>query len=131
MSKRTFKHMSSRSLIILTLTILCVGQIDAAPEMAPSIIGTRVLDLDGKVHRIGFGEELQKVAIVFLDTGCPIARRYAPYLNKIHKFAAEKNITLYGVLSDPLTTPADGRKFREQYSMIGSWWYAIRDALGI
>ena len=24
-----------------------------------------------------------------------------------------------------------GRMFREQYSMIGSWWYALRDALGI
>ena len=24
-----------------------------------------------------------------------------------------------------------GRLFREQYSMIGSWWYAMRDALGV
>lgn len=24
-----------------------------------------------------------------------------------------------------------GRMFREQYSMIGSWWYAVRDALGV
>ena len=24
-----------------------------------------------------------------------------------------------------------GRMFREQYSMVGSWWYAMRDALGV
>ena len=58
----------------------------AAPRAGDlvDLIGVRVTDVEGRHHRIGVSAgKVQPAVLVFLDTACPVATRYAPELNEI------------------------------------------------
>ncbi|MEN1705221.1 MAG: redoxin domain-containing protein [Planctomycetota bacterium] len=79
-----------------------------------SIMGMRLIDIDGEMRRIG-GESASRPSVfVLLDTGCPIANRYAPDLNALYERSIRAGIEFYGVISDPLVTAAEARKFRDE-----------------
>jgi hypothetical protein len=80
-----------------------------------AVHGMRLVDIDGRVHRLGAGDA--PVALVFLDTGCPIANRYAPDLGALASVAGEAGVEFYGVLSDPDLSAADARKHRDEYEL--------------
>ena len=61
------------ALVVVALLGCCFADRFAVADS--SLIGRRVLDVDGNIQRIGMNEGLNPVAIVLLDTGCPIARR--------------------------------------------------------
>ena len=66
------------------------------------LIGTRVTDVKGHRHRIGVSTgKVRAAALVFLDTACPVATRYIPALNELHRDAQVHGLSLYGVLSNP------------------------------
>lgn len=51
---------------------------------------------------------------------------------KILSEAVDGDLSRYDVFSKVRWFPfPGGRMFREEYSMIGSWWYSLRDVLGI
>jgi len=107
----------------LTLATACA--LASAPRGANSallqgqaqVVGYRCVDLDGRVHHLGSGAEARPLALVFLDVGCPIARRYAPRLVELAAEAAGAGVDFYGVLSDPELSPAAARAHRDEYAL--------------
>jgi hypothetical protein len=94
---------------ILTVLLLL------APTAAAGVHGKRLVDIDGNAHRLGAGDA--PVALVFLDTECPISNRYAPRLAELSALAAEEGVEFYGVLSDPGVSAATGRAHRDEYAL--------------
>ncbi len=88
-------------------------------ETAPvaRITGMRVTDLAGSVHRLGIEDEVVPVALVFLDTECPIANKYAPRLNEIARAATQNGTQFFGVVSDPSTSATAAREHRAKYAL--------------
>ncbi|MEM9381433.1 MAG: redoxin domain-containing protein [Planctomycetota bacterium] len=79
--------------------------------------GMRVQDLAGEVVRLGVDGGLTPIAFVFLDPGCPIARRYAPGLGALAERAAKRGVGFHAVVSDPAVTPDEVRAFVEEYGL--------------
>ncbi|MEM7455650.1 MAG: redoxin domain-containing protein [Planctomycetota bacterium] len=113
--------MNKLSVIALLLTIFLTGNVTAtenAQDNATSVIGTRVVDLDGRILCPGINDgELKPVVIVLLDIGCPIARRYSPELNEYSQRADELGVELYGLLSDPVLSLSDAIEFRDSFEL--------------
>jgi hypothetical protein len=63
------------------------------------IIGTRVLDLDGNIRRIGDEDGVRPAVLVFLSSYCTISSRYLPELNALAKTSQKANVDFYGVFS--------------------------------
>ncbi len=78
------------------------------------IIGARMLDLTGRVRRLGEEEGLKPVALVILDDTCPISNRYAPELNDFYTEAQAKGVAFYGVMSSPYMTRSDAEAYRDE-----------------
>ena len=91
----------------------------AAGSGPPRIIGTRAVATDGRVHHLGLDglTEVGPVALVFLDPGCPIAKRYSPDLNGIAGEAAERGVEFYGVISDPTVSAAEAGAFHAEFEL--------------
>lgn len=105
---------------LLPLLALPTLPTEEASDTAPvrhDVHGLRALDLDGRVVRLGVEEGLTPLAFVFLDPGCPIARRYAPGLGELAEGAAERGVRFFAVVSDPTVTPAEVRAFAEEYEL--------------
>ena len=82
------------------------------------LIGVRAMDVEGRRHRIGVSAgTTQPAVLVFLDTACPVAARYAPELNELHRRAQAGGVSLYGVLSHPDVSWRDGADFVARYSI--------------
>lgn len=96
---------------------LVVNADESTSADSAMLIGTRVIDLDGRIHQLGMTEELKPVVLVLLDTGCPIANRYAPELNEYQKRCRDSGVEFYGLLSDPLLTREDAVRFRDEYKL--------------
>ena len=83
------KTITKRLRVLLGIACLMVVHpltAHAAPRAGDlvELIGARVTDVKGRHHRIGVSAgKVQPVALVFLDTACPVATRYVPELNEI------------------------------------------------
>lgn len=99
-------------------SLALAAALSAPPEPA-ELIGYRALRLDGAVQRLGLDAELalHPVALVFLDTGCPISNRYAPELVEFAALAAEHEVEFYGVLSSPDLVASAARTWAEEYGV--------------
>ena len=60
------------------------------------LIGVRVTDIDGNLHHIGSEARTHSAVVLFLNTGCPIARKYTPVLNELYELTATGEIEFYG-----------------------------------
>ncbi|MGI9487272.1 MAG: redoxin domain-containing protein, partial [Geminicoccaceae bacterium] len=87
------------------------------PSGAARIIGSRFLDLDGEIRRLGDENGAGPVAIVLLDRYCPISTRYAPEFNQFSEEAKRLGVDFYGVISDPAASWDDIRAFRDEYAL--------------
>lgn len=105
--------------IALSLLACALLSGSATAQVAPNheIIDFRVVDIDGELHRIGAADGYRPVVLVFLDTGCPVANRYAADLNELADLAQEQGLEFYGILSDPLQTVAGAQEFRDEASL--------------
>lgn len=82
------------------------------------LIGVRVVDVEGRRHRIGVSAKgVQPAVLVFLDTACPVATRYVPVLNALHREAQAAGVALYGVLSNPETGWRDSAAFVNDFAV--------------
>ncbi len=101
-------------------TLLLIGSVllaEAADPIPARIVDAVSVDVDGNVVRLGRDERMRAVALVFVDVGCPIAKRYAPRLNEIAALATERGVSFYGVLSDPDVGFARGRQYRDEFAL--------------
>ena len=101
---------------------LCLANSDGnasagvAPGNVVDIVGVRVTDIRGNTHRLGILDGKAKpVALVFLDTACPVATRYIPILNEL--YSGSKEVSFYGVLSNPNITWREGAEFADSYGI--------------
>jgi len=92
-----------------------------APLMLPSgdagIVGTRAVDLDGRIRKLGMQDGLAPVVLVFLDPECPVSKRYGPRLGELAREAAAAKVELYGVLSDPALSTTAARAYRGEHAL--------------
>ena len=93
-----------------------VGDADTPTEV-PELIGFRALTVDGQIVRLGLEGAAGPVALVFLDDGCTISRRYVPRLNELAITARTLGLALYGVISNPAISPAAARAFRDEFQL--------------
>ena len=89
----------------------------SAGEEPRFIIGTRMLDLEGNIRRLGDEDRLRPVALVFLDTYCSISSRYLPELNDLAEQADAAGVDFYGVFSDPMLSWDHIRQVRDEYGL--------------
>ena len=81
------------------------------PGEAVDVVGVRVVDVHGQVHRLGVSRDTSPFVMVFLNPYCPISARYAPELNEFSELAALAGLEFYGVLSSPLMKAAVARQY--------------------
>ena len=97
-----------RALLVFACLLAAAPSITVAapgPGDEVDLIGVRVIDVEGRHHRIGVtAGTVQPAVLVFLDTACPVAKRYLPTLNELHAHAEARGVALYGVLSNPNIT---------------------------
>jgi hypothetical protein len=60
------------------------------------VVGARVVDVQGQVHRLGFASGVTPFVIVFIDEQCPISTRYALELNRFSTLARDSGLTMFG-----------------------------------
>ena len=68
------------------------------------IIGSRFLDVDGNIRRLGDDDGPGPAALVFVDHECPVAARYLGELNAFGAAARASNIDFYAIVSSPHRT---------------------------
>ncbi len=81
------------------------------------VVGARVVDVQGQVHRLGVGTDATPFVIVFIGEQCPISTRYAPELNRFGTLARDSGLTMYGVISDPFMSATEARAFVAEYAL--------------
>ncbi|WP_372365904.1 redoxin domain-containing protein [Candidatus Uabimicrobium sp. HlEnr_7] len=100
------------------IVIMCIlVHLQTEETLQANIIGTRAIDLNGKVIKLGISENISPIAVVFLDTSCPISNRYAPKLNKIYQQSNKQNVPFYGIISDPEISRSQAVEFQAQYKL--------------
>ncbi len=75
------------------------------------------LDLEGRAHRIGNGEDYRAVALVFLANECPVAREYVPELNRLAAALADQPVKFFGVIGGTGTTRREAADFQRQFKI--------------
>ena len=102
-----------------TPTLSAAGPLSMLRSGAAELIGVRTVDTDGNAHQLGLADlaAVGPVAVVFMDPGCPISKRYGPRLNELAATAAERGVEFYGVLSDPTVSVAEAREYRAEFEL--------------
>lgn len=98
------------------LLLAPLGGATDGDHRAAGLIGARAVDVDGAVHRLGTTPP-GPLALVFIDTECPVANRYVPRLNELAAEARESGVAFYGVYSDPALTAREAREHRDGRSV--------------
>ena len=75
------------------------------------VVGARIVDVHGRVHRLGVSQSVSPFIVVFIDQQWPISARYAPELNEFSELAASAGLQFYGVLSSPLMNASEARDY--------------------
>ena len=101
--------------------------LDATRLGTVGLIGARAASV-GTIHRLGLEDGLAPVVLVFLDTTCPISRRFVPRLGELADLASSRDVRFYGVVSDPGVTWKEAAAFAEEY---GITFPILFDASGV
>ena len=124
MTRELTRELGSRTHIFVILAALfLVSTVGLTPvHAAPTggdvgVLDTRIHDVDGRLHRLGEEVGYGPISLVFLDTECPISRRFIPELNAMADEASPRGVQLYGVLSDPTLTAARAREFQQEFQV--------------
>lgn len=79
------------------------------------VFGTRVLDVDGQIHRLGVADQVNPFVLVFIDRDCPISRRYLAELNDLNAQARKAGMQFFAIISDTLMTTSEARTFSGEH----------------
>lgn len=94
-----------------------LGDTPALKQGAAQIMGARFIDVDGTLRRLGDEEGAGPVALVFVDSECPVSSRYLGELNAFAETARQYGIDFYAVVSSPYRNWADAKALRDQYGL--------------
>ena len=103
-------------LFLIIGALLCLILASAQAEQA-NVLGMRVVDVDGNAHHLGSGFDAKPISITFLNTHCPIARKYIPNLNELSELATQHGVGFYGVVSDPDVIFGQVKAFQQDFSI--------------
>jgi hypothetical protein len=114
----------AESLVVAALLAAASTAVAAAPRGDPSVAGLELVDLDGRIHRLGGRSGGEPVALVFLGVDCPISRKSIPKLNELAKALAQAPapdggapVELLGVLADPSLPRARALAFQKEFAV--------------
>lgn len=127
----------SRRLSVFAL-VACVGTAAAADPVVK--IGSKVEDLKFKDIRgvalslADFGEPKAYV-FVFVESGCPLAQKYLPVLNRLEKTYRDKGVQFVAVNAGPTDTltvmAAQALEFGVEFPFVKDADCEVADALGV
>ena len=110
--------------ILFSVALGLLSALLSGPSMAQQsesagggLQGVRISDIDGGIHRLGVSDGVRPIALVLLDTSCPVSARYVPTLGKLDELAMEAGVEFYGVLSDPSVSLQDALAYRSEYGI--------------
>lgn len=108
--------------IVCVLVLAGIGFISPAGELGPNhefdIIGTRALDVNGQLYRIGIeNKKTFPISVVFIDIGCPISQRMIPYLNELYADAQQQEVQFYGIVSNPKVKIKEAQTFVKEFDI--------------
>ena len=118
-----FFMLGEKSMFRLVFIVFCLAlltqfnSLQASSEEKADLLGVRVIDIEGTAHHLGSGFDAKPVAILFLNTHCPIARKYIPNLNELNELAKQNGMGFYGIISDPDVTLAQVNEFKEEFKI--------------
>lgn len=99
---------------VLMLTV----EMQAQTDKPAKVIGTRVVDIHGKVLNIGVeNKKAFPVALVFIDKGCVISQRMIPRLNAIYEQASQLNVKFYAIISNPKVNWKAAVDFEQEFNV--------------
>ena len=75
------------------------------------LFGSRIVDVEGQIHRLGVSHGISPFVLIFIDQHCPISARYGPELNDIAQLATSAGLQFYGVLSNPVMKASEARQY--------------------
>jgi hypothetical protein len=104
-------------MILVLLALAALARPSAPADEPAHVIGARVTTLDGRVLQLGLEDGTRPVALVFLDTECPVSNRYVPRLGELAAAAREAGVEFYGVYSDPTLTATLAREHVAEYEL--------------
>lgn len=94
-----------------------IGAAGPLKHGAAQIMGARFLDVDGNIRRLGDDDGSGPVALVFVDSECPVSARYLGEMNDFAAVAARHSVDFYVVLSHPRRDWSDAKALRDQYGL--------------
>ena len=109
-----------KSMIPMVLFVASGAAADGAGplnEGSAQIIGSRFLDIDGNIRKLGDENGAGPAALVFVDAACPVSARYLGELDDFAAAAEAEGIDFYAVVSSPQSTWADARNLRSRYNL--------------
>lgn len=108
------------SLIVVLLQLLVLGgepEHKRSTKEPPRITKFSLTDAQGKTHTAKEWEGRKGVVLLFLGTECPVSNGYAPEMQRLAKFCAEKNVALYGIHPDPDVTEEIAANHAAEYRL--------------
>ncbi|BFM16732.1 hypothetical protein R50073_29150 [Maricurvus nonylphenolicus] len=101
------------------LTLLLVSAVTyASPQAAVSLVGTRVVDMDGNLLQLGMdGTQLKPAAFTFLVPECEISADQLQQLNRVGEQAKADGAVIYGVIPGSQTTWQDAKALQAKYGL--------------
>ncbi len=105
--------MLKRTLLIVAVTSLClIGQLAVGAKIGTQATKLRFKDIRALSRSLSDLGEAKGYALVFMNTSCPIAQRYMPRLEELHKKYADQGIQFVAVYNSQDETPQGNRRPR-------------------
>lgn len=108
---------------IFSLVILVLG-IFAAPKLfeqetkkLETVDNFELLDCDGKVHSLSDYDDKRFIVVAFLGTECPLAKRYAKRLQRIHDEFSSDGLQLIAVNSNEQDSLREMRQYLDDHEV--------------
>ncbi len=109
--------------VALVCGILASGMTVAAPAVAAeSPVGNktpefRLQDPDGKTHSLADLKDAKLVVVLFMGNECPLARLYAPRLNKMVAEYADRGVAFVAINSNVQDTPEEIAEYVREHAI--------------
>ena len=111
--------MTLKDNLSLTLLSLLFSPVPATLSAGSqdSILGRKMVDIEGRIHTLGGSSGSEPVALVFLGTACPISNKLIPELGSLTQEGMKAGVELYGVISDPLIRRSQAIQHAKEFNI--------------
>lgn len=111
--------MIGRSLLLVLCSLVVPLILSGAESRTASgrVVPFRLLDTSGNTVDIDVSARQQLTVVCFLGTECPLARQYAPRLNKLALEYATKNVRFIAINSNSQDSPKEVAEFAREFAL--------------